>query len=89
MAKMNYNRPNNGYEVLTGDSNGSLRTGKNPNKQFDQCFILQSRHDDHPSKLIIKDNKPFLYCIQCRENIVQLSWHIYKDVKKALESGSV
>jgi hypothetical protein len=83
MAKMNYNRPNGGYERESWEKGyddkraRSLKTGNWRSKYPSPVTVIKGAHDDHKAKVVWKLKTPHVWCCQCDVSIQELSYADY------------
>jgi hypothetical protein len=86
MAKLNWNRPNGGYEKEPWDKSWDKTKTKSKSTLAD--YPLHN-HADHPATVKIKqygNNKsvPVLWCVKCNKHITTLRWDDYNAIKGKL-----
>ena len=77
MSNMNWNRPNGGYERQGGlSSSGGFKTGAR-NKAIElrpkPVEIKVSPCLDHTAEVKFVENKPHLWCIDCKKSIMPMT----------------
>ena len=88
MAKLNWNRPNGGYESEPWNKSWSKFEKKS--KSTPANYQLGS-HSQHPSTVKIKQysnqkSVPVLWCLHCDKHIVTLRWDDYNLIKDRLKA---
>ena len=78
MAKMNYSRPNKGYETESWRRNYNWVDAKPKQYQLGAC-------ENHRAEVRIMNygrQQPVLWCKNCNKHILSLSWNDYNWYKR-------